>query len=58
MERAHPRERLSAIQKFLDTVLHFAGGLVRKGHRQYAIGVNLVVRYQVGNLVSNATRLS
>ena len=58
VERAHPRERLAAIQKLLDTVLHFAGSLVRKGHRKHAIGVNPVVRNQVSNLVSNAARLS
>ena len=58
MERTHPHERQSIIQKFLNAVLHFASGLVRKRHRQNAIRFHIVMRNEVGNFISNAASLS
>ena len=58
MERAHPVESQADLQKFLDTLLHFAGGLVGKRHRQNPVRLHLMERHQMGNLVGDGTRLA
>ena len=58
MECTHPGKVHVAIKQLLDTRLHFARGLVRKGHRQNAVGFYAMLRHKVCNLVGNATSLS
>lgn len=58
MESSHPAEAHPAIQKLVNTFLHFASGLIGKGHRQNTIGLHIVGRNEMGYLIGNATGFS
>ena len=58
VERSHPFKSHPRIQQFLDTLVHFAGGLVGERHRKNPVGFHPMARNQVGNLVSDGTGLS